>query len=135
MTPEIDADVVFWAGVSPSEDRAKVAAAVSHLAGNPAPVEPKGGRTVRLTFRGTRSLTFQRDQLRDGRIRAAARRLLLRSMDGEEATLLLNRQAAIAKVIALCSSPGESPLGPVYLTLRSRKLQELVDWLTEFQPD
>ena len=135
MTPEIDAEVVFRARVLPSEDPAQVAKALAFLSGSATLETREGTRTVKASFEGTNSLNFLRDQLRDRRIRPAARRLLLRSSEDGEATLLLNRQAAAVSVVALCGAPGESPLGPVFLVLKSTKLQELIDWLTDYKPE
>ena len=37
--------------------------------------------------------------------------------DGRRVTVLLNRQAAAAGVVALCTSATESPLGPLVLEI------------------
>lgn len=71
-----------------------------------------------------------RDQLRDRHVRGAARRLLLAAKEGHETELLLNRQAAAAGVVALCGSPEESPLGPIYLKLASKDIDGVIVWLT-----
>ena len=132
MAPKPAGRVTIEAGVSPSEDARKVALAVDNIVGNSGLVE--------ITVRGARfrsddlgSLGHLRDQLRDRRIRAAARRLLLRERDGKSAVLMLNRQAAFVGVIALCGSPEESPLGPVYLTLESKDMEAAIDWLTAYE--
>ena len=132
MAPKPAGRVTIEAGVSPSEDARKVALAVDNIVGDSGLVE--------ITVRGARfrsddlgSLGHLRDQLRDRRIRAAARRLLLRERDGKSAVLMLNRQAAFVGVIALCGSPEESPLGPVYLTLESKDMEAAIDWLTAYE--
>ncbi len=78
------------------------------------------------------SLSHLRDQLRDRHVRAAARRLLLYSIKGGRAELMLNRQAAVAGVVVVCGSPEESPLGPIYLRLESDNLPAAIDWLTAY---
>jgi predicted RNA binding protein with dsRBD fold (UPF0201 family) len=44
--------------------------------------------------------------------------------------LLLNRQAAFAGVISLCTTQMESPLGPITMEIESEKPDALIDWLT-----
>jgi predicted RNA binding protein with dsRBD fold (UPF0201 family) len=73
-----------------------------------------------------------RDQLRDRHVRSAARRRLLLGREGNSTSLMLNRQAAAAGVLAICGSPEESPLGPIYMTIESEKLDTVIDWLTSY---
>ncbi|MBI3840848.1 MAG: hypothetical protein HY297_02670 [Thaumarchaeota archaeon] len=127
------ATVALEARLSPSEDTGKVAMAVRNLVG-----ESFGEVAVRsgaATFVSEDSLSLERihDQLRDRHVRGAARRLLLKSVKGDSAVLLLNRQAAAVGVAALCASPEESPLGPIYLRMRSRKVEGLIDWLSAYE--
>jgi predicted RNA binding protein with dsRBD fold (UPF0201 family) len=91
-------------------------------------------RLARLVSEETNSLNTLRDQLRDRHIRAAARKLLLRELKGNSTSLFLNKQAATAGVIALCSSPDQSPLGPIYVTIDSRQVAAVIDWLTAYEP-
>ena len=116
--------------VSPSEDPEKVMEAVEKVVGGKARVV---GRKVILEGEGLGQLKVVRDQLRDRHVRGAARRLLLAGIDRGSTTILLNRQAAAAGVVALCGSPKESPLGPIFFTLRAPKLEEAIDWLTSYE--
>lgn len=70
------------------------------------------------------------DQFRDRHVRDAARRLLLKSMEGNRLRILFNRQAAFVGVIAAVSAGEESPVGPLVLELECEKPEELMDWLT-----
>ncbi len=65
-------------------------------------------------------------------MRDAARRLMLASLEGQVLPLKLNRQAAAAGVLALCSNAVESPLGPLNLEIESEAPEKLVDWLTAY---
>ena len=51
-------------------------------------------------------------------------------IDGRRVILLLNRQAATAGVVALCTSATESPLGPIVLEIECDKPETVIDWLT-----
>ncbi len=63
-------------------------------------------------------------------MRDAARRLMLASLEGNVLPLKLNRQAAAAGVLALCSNAVESPLGPLNLEVETEAPERLIDWLT-----
>ena len=122
--------ITLTASVAPSEDRGKVIESVKNVLGDftfeirLAPEE--------VTFRSEdiRCLRKIHDQLRDRRVRDAARRFLVKKRDGNVLSLLLNRQAAYAGVIALCSNPEDSPLGPLVLRITSPDADSVVDWLT-----
>jgi len=131
--PDFKAKLTLEASVSPSEDPALVGAAMKNvLGGNPE--EPTQDRSsLKLATDDDKGLVRIRDALRDRHVRSAARRQLLLNTSGDSASLMLNRQAAAAGVIAICGSPEESPLGPIYLTIESARLQEMVDWLTAYE--
>ena len=130
--PEPRARAVLEASVSPSEDPAKVVKALRNILGDSAATESEGERSARLRIEGLRGLDHVKEQLRDRHIRSAARRQLLLNRRGNETSLMLNRQAAASGVVALCGSPEESPLGPVYLTIRSGELEAVIDWLAAY---
>jgi predicted RNA binding protein with dsRBD fold (UPF0201 family) len=120
------------ASLSPTEDPQKVLAAMRQVFGDSeCSVETKT-YSVKLSPSSPKSLRRLHDQLRDRHVRAAARRLMLASLEGNLLTLKLNRQAATAGVLALCSNAVESPLGPLTLEIESAAPQKLIDWLTAY---
>ncbi len=130
MSEEID--IVAEAEVKHSESQAKVANALTNLFGKYSELHLEDGRVV-LTSSNRETLQLLKDQFRDRRIRAAARRLLLSSVQdgGMQAVILFNKQAATVGIAALCDDPSESPLGPIVLRIRSQNLAALIDWLTK----
>jgi predicted RNA binding protein with dsRBD fold (UPF0201 family) len=90
----------------------------------------KGATSIRLRSTSPRCLQRLHDQLRDRHVRDAARRLMAASLEGDVLPLKLNRQAAAAGVLALCSNAVESPLGPLNLEMETGEPQRLIDWLT-----
>jgi predicted RNA binding protein with dsRBD fold (UPF0201 family) len=130
---DLKARVVLKATISPSEDPAKVVDAIRKIVGEVGGDVAVGANSARLTMGDMMSLVRVRDQLRDRHVRSAARRQLLVGRKGNSASLMLNRQAAITGVVALCGSPEESPLGPIYLTIESDHLDEVTDWLTAYE--
>lgn len=86
--------------------------------------------SIRIRSEDLRCLKKLHDQLRDRHVRDAARRLMLASLEGNVLPLKLNRQAAAAGVLALCTNAVESPLGPLNLDVQTTSPQGLIDWLT-----
>ncbi len=124
------AEIILTASVAPSEDQEKVIAAARNILGE-CPVELERRPTeIRLHSNDVRCLRKIHDQLRDRRVRDAARRFLLRSRDGDSLSLLLNRQAASVGIVALCANPEDSQLGPLVLQMSSTEADALLDWLT-----
>lgn len=130
--PEISAMVVLEAAISNSEDPAKVAQALRNLVGEAAEDLETTSVSARLVTKDSRAITRIREQLRDRHIRSAARRQLLLTKARRSASMMVNRQAAAAGVFALCGSPEESPLGPIYLTIEADRLDAAIDWLTAY---
>lgn len=125
--------IVLSGRVSPSEDTEKVLAAMRNVLGDcDYTVEP-GKDEISLVSQDGGCLKKLRDQLRDRHVRAAARKLAEESRSGNSTTLMVNRQAAFAGVMALCGSEGESPLGPLYLRIESEELDKTIDWLTSYE--
>jgi hypothetical protein len=120
------------AELSPSEDPEKVMSAMVGIIGpGPFTVSKRGGG-IRIDADSPGTLDRVHDQLRDRRVRGAARRRLLAGRHGSESTVMVNRQAASAGVVAICDSEDESPLGPIYLTVRSDDFDRLLAWLTDY---
>jgi len=130
--PEFRAKVMLEATISPSEDPAKVVRALRNVLGEVPADETVNPSSVRIWTDDAKALVHIRDSLRDRHVRSAARRQLLANRARRSSSLMLNRQAAAAGVLVLCGSPEESPLGPIYLTVESVKLDSILDWLSAY---
>lgn len=58
------------------------------------------------------------------------RKQLKRNQSDNSTWFYLNKQAAFVNTIALCEDYEESPLGPIKVTLTSKKIDDLIEWLT-----
>ena len=130
--PEFKVTLTLRASVSPSEDQEKVARALENIVGESAGAEVRLGSGAELSTSDPKALSRIRDQLRDRHVRGAARRQMLLNMKGDSTSVMLNRQAAAAGVLALCGTPEESPLGPIYLRIKSERLEAAIDWLAAY---
>jgi uncharacterized protein len=122
--------LTLTATLAPSEDPEKVIEGIKNVLGECRFEIAREPHQVRVQSGDIRCLRKIHDQLRDRRVRDAARRYLLKKREGDVLSLLLNRQAAHAGVVVLCANPEDSPLGPLILRMTSLKPNELIDWLT-----
>ena len=107
------------AAVNPTESWEKVAQAVRNVLGDIALEQSERGGRVVLEGRLNRieDLAPMRDAFARMRIRDAARSLFTRVAQEGLLSFELNKQAAYAGHVSFYSS-GESPLGPIQVTLR-----------------
>ena len=131
--PEFRLRVTVEASLSLSEDPAKVKAAMLNVLGEAGYTLEEGSRLLKMAADDPRSIKKLHDQLRDRHVRSAARRLFNLGRQGNSTRVMINRQAAHAGVLALCSAPEESALGPIYLTIESRELDAVIQWLTAYE--
>lgn len=132
QSSNIRMSIVLRGSFSSSEDTEKVLMALQNVLGNCEYTTERGENSITLRSTSSKCVEKIRNQFRDRRIRAVARRLAMGSRVGYRLTFMLNRQAAYKGTIALCSNEEESPLGPLYLTLESSELDKLIDWLTTY---
>ena len=130
---DINVRVMLEATLAPSEDPKKVLGGMKSVLGESAALADQSRRMIKMLSEGLSSLNILREQLRDRHIRSAARRLLLLELKGDSTSLMLNRQAATVDVVTLCSSADQSPLGPIYMTIRSKQIEAVIDWLTAYE--
>ena len=121
------------ADVNPTEDEDKVKAAVNNVLGNASiTIKPTHkGSTLTAEAKGQTSLIKLRNLLRQDRIRDAARKLLFKSIRGNEISFCLNKQVAFAGHVSFSEETAGSPLGPIRVTIETDNPRQLVEWLAE----
>ena len=87
-----------------------------------------GGKVI-LDGKNQPSLERFRMILQRDRIRAAARSVLRRSVEGNRIVFYLNKQAAYAGHVSFSAPEGESPLGPIQVIVETENPDQLIDWL------
>jgi predicted RNA binding protein with dsRBD fold (UPF0201 family) len=115
-----------------TEDPQKVIYAVKNIANCESPVISECESGKFLTFQGTSDDFFSplRRLLVERRILSVARRVLKEGLRDKIFRFYLNKQAAYANQVSFCEEEGESPLGPIVLTIKTRDPDSFLDWLT-----
>ncbi len=78
---------------------------------------------------GLEGLEQFRSFLSRERILAAARRVMIGSIENGRIVFCINKQVAFAKRVSFCEAEGESPLGPIKVTVDAENIDQLIDWL------
>lgn len=89
----------------------------------------KQGGTLVAQTAGTEGLTKLYNLLRREHIRDAARSVMFKGLEGNTITFYLNKQVAYAGHLSFSQPTGESPLGPIRVTITCDNPRELIDWL------
>ncbi len=117
--------------VNLTESEEKVKKAVENLFGN-IPIHARTSSEAGvLTFeaKGQDVLVKFRNLLRNDRIRDAARKAFFKEINGNKIKFCLNKQVAFAGHVSFSEESGESPLGPIEVTIQSDTPQQLINWL------
>jgi len=119
--------------INPSENEDKVKVAVNNVLANATiTIKPSiVGSTLTALAKGQEALFRLRNLLRNDRIRDASRRLFFKSIRGNTITFYLNKQVAYVGHVSFSEKTGESPLGPLSVTIETDNPQQLIEWLAE----
>ena len=58
-------------------------------------------------------------------------RILRSNMNGDFTKFFFNKQASFVGVITICEEEEESPLGPIEIEIKSNRIEEIIDLITE----
>lgn len=113
------------AEVKPTEAREKVEAAIKQIF----PTLELSLIGSSLVGESTRMESLDRlhELLKQQAIRDSARSVMLRSRRGNVVRFMLNRQVAFVGKVSFTG--GESPLGPIVVTLEAPEIERLIDYL------
>ena len=115
----------------PTEDAERVRKAVTNILRGEVEVRQLDEWSGQVMFDGKDQSSLERFRmiLQRDRIRAAARSVLRRSVEGNRIVFFLNKQAAYAGHVSFSAPEGESPLGPIQVILETENPEQLIDWL------
>ncbi len=125
--PEVACKVDAYCEINPSEDPKKVEQAITNILGD---VDVKiNNESINASSSNLESLKKIYDSIHSHRSKNAYRRQLKQNLNLDSSWFYLNKQAAYANIVALCSESDESPLGPIKIILNSKNIEQIIDWL------
>jgi len=125
--PKIPCIIEAKCEVNPSEDVSKVQQAVSNVILD-AEFNSQAD-TIKAASKNLESLSKIYQVIRNKKTQRAFRRQLRRNLDEDSSWFYLNKQAAFVNVIALCEESDESPLGPIKVKIKSKNIDQIIEWL------
>lgn len=125
--PQIDCKITGSCDILPSESAEKIQHALSNILpdskiqiiDSTASASADSLETLERVFKTARARKSQRAYIR--RMKS--------NLDGDSTWFYLNKQAAFADSVALCDGADESPMGPIKITIRSAKIERIIEWL------
>ena len=125
--PNISCKIDAFCSINPSEDPKKVEHAITNILVD---VNIKISKeTLKATSTNIESLQKIYKAIHSHQSKSAYRRQLNQNLSDHSSWFYLNKQAAFANVIALCSESEESSLGPIKINLNSENIEQVIDWL------
>ena len=117
--------------INPTESEERVKKAILNLFGDiPTEIKPAGkGSILTAEGKGQNVLIPLRDALRRDHIRDAARKPLFHGTRENSLIFYLNKQVAFAGHVSFSEEEGESPLGPLKITVITEHPGDLIAWL------
>ena len=68
--------------------------------------------------------------IHENNIKKTYQRILKNNSNSDSSWFYLNKQAAFANTVALCSEANESSLGPIKVILRSNEIEQVINSIT-----
>ena len=125
--PNIACRIDAYCSIYPSENPQKVEQAVSNILVG---MEIKiNNDTLNATSKNLESLSKIYEVIHSRKSQNNYRRQLNKNLIDDSTWFYLNKQAAFANAVALCSEAEESPLGPIKVILNSKNVDRVIEWL------
>jgi len=126
-TPDVSCKIDAYCSINLSEDPKKVEQAITNILVN---VDVKINKEIlKATSTSLESLQKIYEAIHSHQSKNAYRRQLNQNLRDESSWFYLNKQAAFANTVALCSESEESPLGPIKIVLISKNIDKIIEWL------
>ena len=126
-TPDVSCKIDAYCSINPTEDPKKVEQAITNVLVD---VDVKISKeSLKATSTSLESLKKIYEAIHSHKSKNAYRRQLNQNLKDESSWFYLNKQAAFADTVALCSESEESPLGPIKIILNSKNIDTVIEWL------
>ena len=120
--------IQIFCEINPSEDPEKVKLAVNNIFPD---------LTLEITdtditgkSNNVQILSQISKSIHENNIKKTYQRILKNNSNSDSSWFYLNKQAAFANTVALCSEANESSLGPIKVILRSNDIEQVIDSVT-----
>ncbi len=118
------------AAVNPTEDPNKVKAAVLNLVDMELIIMEENGQSYVVgRSQSLSALSPLRKLISKAGIARLAREVLRSSAVGDTIEIKLHKQAAFAGAVSFVSQDGESPMGPIIITITAADPVKVIDWI------
>ena len=125
--PDVSCKIDVYCSINPSEDPKKVEQAINNVLDD---VDVNINKeTLKATSTSLASLKKIYEAIHSHRSKNAYRHQLNQNLRDDSSWFYLNKQAAFANTIALCSESEDSPLGPIKIVLISQNIDMIIEWL------
>ncbi len=125
--PNVSCIIDAYCTINPSEDPKKLEQAITNVLVD---VNVKiNNESIQAKSTNLESLKKIYDAIHSHQSKNAYRRQLNQNLHQDSSWFYLNKQAAFANTIALCSESDESPLGPIKIVLTSKNIENIIEWL------
>jgi len=129
LIPVLDCKIEAYCEINPSEDPKKIEQLMANVLND---VEFKINKgSITATSRQIESLSKIRESIQKHRSQNVYLRFLDNNLEGDETWFYLNKQAAFVNTVSLCEHAEESALGPIKVTIRSKSIERVIEWLTD----
>ena len=127
--PDIRCKIDAYCSINPSEDPKKVEQAISNILVD---MDFKiNNDSIKATSTNLESLSKVFETIHSRQTQKTYRRQMNQNLNADSTWFYLNKQAAFAKIVALCSEADESPLGPIKVILSSKNIDQVIEWLID----
>ena len=115
--------------INPSEEPSKVIKCLINTVNGGSPEINEEGNLAMVNTEGLHALHHIRVGVKSRFSAGVLRRLFEYNRSNNKTWFFLNKQAAYSGVIAIVESSVESSLGPIMVTITSRDLDRVLEWL------
>jgi uncharacterized protein len=126
-TPDLVCRIDVYCSINPSENPKKVEQAISNIFSDMNIKHYKD--SLMATSSNLESLSRIYETIQARKTQRVYRRQLNHNLMDDSTWFYLNKQAAFANTVALCSEAEESPLGPIKVILNSKNIERIIEWL------
>ena len=126
--PNLSCEIEAYCSINPSEDPIKIEKAVSNILSN---CEIKKTKfSISAYSKDLQSLEKIFETIKSNQSQKIYNRNLQKNFETNSTWIYLNKQAALVDTVVICEYAEESPLGPIKLILSSKRIEEIIEWLT-----